>query len=191
MQFLVCTQPSKLFFSNGTTEETNGKILEKLKLAVEYNGSAPPTKGEATAIQKRLPNLSNVPSKNHRQNGIAAYKSLGKVEKTSNQQMQTDWLSTETLKRFENILYGPHAGAFCQIMKIFMSGYGKLNIDNDVLCVRLVFEEKKSFEKKTLFHQIMLVMLEHHMKRKTYQINITHLYNFFFTRKIMSKINAK
>ena len=125
--------------------ETNGEILEKLKLAVEYNGSAPPTKGEATAIQKRLPNLSNVPSKNQRQNGFAAYKSLGNVEKTSNQQIQTDWLSAETLKRFENILYGPHAGAFCQIMDIFMSGYGKLNIDNDVLCVRLVFEEKIKF----------------------------------------------
>ena len=145
MLFLVCTQSSKLFFSNGTTVETNGEILEKLMLALEYNGSAPPTKGEATAIQKRLPNLSNVPSKNHRQNGIAAYKSLGNVEKTSNQQIQTDCLSTETLKRFENILYGPHAGAFCQIMDIFMSGYGKLNIDNDVLCVRLVFEEKIKF----------------------------------------------
>ena len=89
--------------------------------------------------------MSNVPSKNHRQNGIAAYNSLGNVEKTSNQQTQTDWLSTETLKRFENIFYGPHAGAFCQIMDIFMIGYGKLNIDNDVLCLSLVFEEKIKF----------------------------------------------
>ena len=141
----------KTFLSNGTTVETNGEILEKLKLAVEYNSPAPPTKGEATAIQKRLPNLSNVPSKNHRQNRIAAYKSLGNVEKTSNQQIQTDWLSTETLKRFENILYGPHAGAFCQKMDIFISGYGKLNIDNDVLCVRLVFEEKNKVLKKNYF----------------------------------------
>ena len=53
-------------FSNGTTLETNGEILEKPKLAVEYNGSAPPTKGEATAIKKCLPNSSNVPSKNNR-----------------------------------------------------------------------------------------------------------------------------
>ena len=76
-------------------------------------------------------------------------------------------------------------------MDIFMSGYGKLNIDTDVLCVRLVFEEKLTVLKKNLFHQILIVMLEHHMKRKTYQINITHLYNFFFTKKIMSNINAK
>ena len=135
----------KTFFSNGATVETTGEIFEKLKLAVENNGSAPPTKGEATTIQKRLPNLSNALSKNDRQNGIVAYKSLDNAEKTLNQQLQTDGLSTETLKRIENILYGPHAGAFCQIMDIFVSGYGKLDIDNDVLCVRLIFEEKIKF----------------------------------------------
>ena len=135
----------KTFFSNGATVEATGEVIEKLKLAVEYNGSAPLTKGDATAIQKRLPNLSNVPSKTHRQKGFDAYKSVENAEKTLNQQMQTDCLSTETLKRFENLLYGPHAGAFCQIMDIFVSGYGKLDIDNDVLCVRLVFEEKIKF----------------------------------------------
>ena len=67
MQFLVCTQPSKLFVLNGATVETTGEIFEKLKLAVEYNGSAPPTKGEATTIQTRLPNLSHAITKNHRQ----------------------------------------------------------------------------------------------------------------------------
>ena len=132
--------------------EATEEVIEKFQLAVEYNVSAPPTKGDATAIQKRLPNLSNAPNKNHRQNGIVAHKSLENAEKTLNQQMQTDWLSTETLKRFENILYGPHAGAFCQIMDIFVSGYGKLDIDNDVLCVRLVFEKKnKIFNIKFCF----------------------------------------
>ena len=77
--------------------------------------------------------------------GIVAYKSLGNAEKTSNQQLQTDWCSTETLKRFENISFGPHSGAFCQLKDIFMSGYGKLDIDSDVLCVRLLFEEKIKF----------------------------------------------
>ena len=77
MQFLVRTKPSKLFFKR----DHNGnkwRDFKKLKLAVEYNGSAPPTKGEATAFQKRLPNLSNAIAltKNHRQSGIVAYKSL-------------------------------------------------------------------------------------------------------------------
>ena len=125
--------------------ETTGEIFEKLKLAVEYNGSAPLTKGESTAIQKRLPNLINALSRSHRQNGFVGYKSLDNAERTFNQQLQTDRISNETLKRFENILYGPLSGAFCQIMDIFVSGYGKLDIDNDVLCVRLVFEEKIKF----------------------------------------------
>ena len=131
--------------------ETTGEIFEKLKLALEYNVSAPPTKGEATTIQKRLHNLSNALSKNHRPSGIVGYKSVDNAEKTLNQQLQTDGLSTETLKRFENILYGPHAGVFCQIMDIFVSGYGKLDIDNDVLCVRLIFEKKIKFWKKIYF----------------------------------------
>ena len=106
-------------FLNGATVETTGEIFENLKLAVEYNGSAPPTNGEANSIQKRLPNLSNALSKNHRQSGIVGYKTLDNAEKTLNQQLQTDRISTEPLKRFENILYGPHSGAFCQIIDIF------------------------------------------------------------------------
>ena len=76
--------------------ETTGEIFEKLKLAVEYNGSASLTKGETTTIQKRLPDLSNAIalSKIHRQSGIVANKSLDNAEKTSNQQLQTDSLST-------------------------------------------------------------------------------------------------
>ena len=104
----------KSFFSNGVTVETTGEIFEKLKLAVKNNGSAPPTKGEATSIQKPLPNLSSALSKSHRPSGTVGYKSLDNAEKTLNQQLQTDRMSTETLKRFENILYGPHSGAFAK-----------------------------------------------------------------------------
>ena len=104
--------------------ETTGEIFEKLKLAVEYNGSAPPTKREATSIQKRLPSLSNALSKNHRQEGIVGYKSLDNAEKTLNQQLQTDRISAETLKRFENNLYGPHSGKLSN-NGFFVSGYGK------------------------------------------------------------------
>ena len=60
-------------------------------------------------------------------------------------QTQTDNFSSETLRRFESILTGPHSGAFCQIMDIFVSGYGNLNIDTDVLFIRFVYEEKIKF----------------------------------------------
>ena len=107
-----------------------------------------------------------------------------------NQPIQTDQLTTETLKRFQSILSGPHVGAFCQVMDIFISGYGKLEIDSDVLCVRFLYEEKIKFWKKIYF-QYRLVILEHHMKRKTKQINITHFYKFWSTENNMSNINTK
>ena len=134
-------------FSNGKDLETIGTVFEKLRLAVEYNGLKIQTKGDTTNIQKRLHNLVNgVGCKTHRAVGSTAFKTPeNSVEKKSNQQLQTDRLSTETLKKFEKILHGPHSGAFRQIMDIFVSGYGKLDIDNDVLCVRLVFEEKIKF----------------------------------------------
>ena len=56
---------------------------------------------------------------------------------------QTDNFSSETLRRFESILTGPHSGAFCQIMDIFQSGYGNLSIDTDLLFICFVYEEEK------------------------------------------------
>ena len=65
-------------------------------------------------------------------------------------QVQTDFVNSKTIRRVENILSGPHSGAFCQIMDIFVSGYGKLNIDTDLLSVRLVYEEKIKFREKKI-----------------------------------------
>ena len=64
---------------------------------------------------------------------------------TISSKTQTDQFSSETLERVESILSGPHSGAFCQIMDIFMSGFGELNIDSDLLYGRLVYEEKIQF----------------------------------------------
>ena len=46
-------------FLYGTTMETTGEIFEKLKLAVEYNGSTSLKKGETTTIQKHLHQITN------------------------------------------------------------------------------------------------------------------------------------
>ena len=62
---------------------------------------------------------------------------------------KTDFVNRETLLRVETFLHGPHsAGAFCQIMDLFMSVYGKLNIDSDLLSVRFEYGEKVNFSKK-------------------------------------------
>ena len=105
--------------SSGITVETTGEIFEKLKQTVEYNGSAPPKKGEATAVQKRSANMGNAValSENHRQNGTLAHNSLNSAEKTSNHQLETDWLSTEVLEIPENILYCPNSDVSTEIVK--------------------------------------------------------------------------
>ena len=75
---------------------------------------------------------------------VVAQKTIYNVRPPS-KQTQTDFVNRENLRRVERVLYGPHSGALCQIMDIFMSGYGKLNIDSDLLSVRFVCEEKVKF----------------------------------------------
>ena len=67
----------------------------------------------------------------------------------------------EELKTF---LSGPHSGALCQIMDIFVGRQGKLNINTSLLSVHLVYGEKlklckniflQSYEKKS-------ELIEHH-----------------------------
>ena len=105
--------------------------------------------------QQRQPNYQNLQrspaeSQKHwgdlRSTSIVPQKTIHNfVCSTISSKTQTDQFSSETLKRVESILSGPHSGAFCQIMDIFMSGFGKLNIDSDLLFVRLVYEEKIQF----------------------------------------------
>ena len=125
---------------------------------------------DSHSIQKLLPNFSNVAAnqkvnnssnvtldeENQRrlQQGSSVQfqlhqKSLQNcITNSNNQQTQTDSFASESLKRFQNILSVPHSGAFCQIMDIFLSGYGNLLVDTDVLFVRIVYEEKIKFKKK-------------------------------------------
>ena len=69
-------------------------------------------------------------------------------DRPESKQIRIDFVNSETLRRVETIFYVPNSGAFCQIVDIFMSGYGKLNIDSDLLVVRFVYEEKVKFWKK-------------------------------------------
>ena len=145
----------KFLFSTATTLETNGDVFTKLKLAVEFNSSA--DKVDSQTVRKQLPafachnntKISNAKQVNINQKPCAkmpvvAQKTIYNARPAS-KQVQTDFVNSETIRRVENILSGPHSGAFCQIMDIFVSGYGKLNIDTDFLSVRLVYEEKIKF----------------------------------------------
>ena len=64
-------------------------------------------------------------------------KGLTKAEST-----QTDFLTQATLERFEKIVNGPHSAVLCKFMDIMLSGYGKIDIDSELLSVKLTYEEK-------------------------------------------------
>ena len=145
----------KFLFSTATTLETNGDVFTKLKLAVEFNSSA--DKVDSQTVRKQLPAFAchsnvkisitkqvNTNQKPCAKMPVVAQKTIYNARPPS-KQVRTDFVNSETIRRVENILSGPHSGAFCQIMKIFVSGYGKLNIDTDLLSVRLVYEEKIKF----------------------------------------------
>ena len=141
----------KHLFSNSSKLETNGDLFTKLKLADDFNDKTgeeidPPT------VHKHLP-ISNT-AKVLTTTKTPATKSTRIAQKTihnaistatGHEQTQTDQNCTETLKRVENILNGPHSDAFYKVMDLFVSGYGKLYIDSELLFVRLVFEEKIKF----------------------------------------------
>ena len=139
--------------------EFKGDTFSKLQLAVDFNNKSG-EKMDTANVRKRLPPLATAATKLSTSTAVTSgiSKTLARststvpqktihnfVCSTISSKTQTDQFSKETLKRVESILSGPHSGAFCQIMDIFMSGFGKLNIDSDLLFVRLVYEEKTQF----------------------------------------------
>ena len=153
----------KFLFWTAPNLGTKGDVFSKLILAIELNSTVPRKKSmhsqcandyqlllttttyRKAALQNKqmsIPNSAKMP--------VVAQKTIYNVRPPS-KQTQTDFVNSETLRRVEKILYGPHSGAFCQIMDIFMSGYGKLNFYSDLLSVRFLYEEKVKFEKKINF----------------------------------------
>ena len=106
----------------------------------------PPLATAATKLSKSTAVTSGISKTLARSTSIVPQKTIHNfVCSTFSSKTKTDQFSSASLKRVESILSGPHSGAFCQIMDIFMSGFGKLNIDSDLLFVRLVHEEKIQF----------------------------------------------
>ena len=117
-------------FLTATTFETNGDVFTKLKLAIEFNSSA--DKVDSQTVRKQLPafachnNVKNSKAKQVNMNQKPCAKMPVVAQKTiynarpPSKQVQTDFVNSETIRRVENILSGPHSGAFCQIMDIFV-----------------------------------------------------------------------
>ena len=152
----------RYLFSSVTDLETKGDVFFKLKLAVDFTIKNEEEPESAATVRKRLPTIVTssqqqpLPTNttgNSNKNNENIVESMGTtvVQKSLHniispgKKTQTDNFSSETLRRFESILTGPHSGVFCQIMDNFVSGYGNLNIDTDLLFIRFVYEEKIKF----------------------------------------------
>ena len=64
---------------------------------------------------------------------------------TESRHVQTDEMITQILKRFEKLINGPHSGAFCKTMDNLTCVYKNCDVDNDVLIVKFIVEEKIKF----------------------------------------------
>ena len=101
-------------------------------------------KSPAVGGQKRIDNTVTPAASSSSNKSVRISTSVSKKH-TESRHVQTDEMNTETLKRFESLINGPHSAAFCKIMDIFTSGYGKLDVDTDVLFVKFIVEEKVNF----------------------------------------------
>ena len=101
-------------------------------------------KSPAVGGQKRIDNTVTPAASSSSNKSVRISTSVSKKH-TESRHVQTDKMITETLKRFESLINGPHSAAFCKIMDILTSGYGKLDVDTDVLFVKFIVEEKVKF----------------------------------------------
>ena len=147
--------------------ESYGDTLQKLILAIEFNKNSTEhdTLQFSAPIQKRLPQINKITQKEIVSTEDADYakkrkrpvkgmgqKSIHNTICYSNQNRscmncstQTDTLPRETLERFEKIINGPHSCVLCKFMDIVVSGYGKIDIDSELVFVKLCYEENTKF----------------------------------------------
>ena len=142
----------KHLFSTSTKLQTNGDVFSKQRLAIENNNKAGKN-FDSVKVHLRLPMFSSSAAqaknnltkagvlktfKNGGQKTIQNVISLSAIEQT-----QTVKLCTE--EQVKKILCGPHSGAFCKLMLIFVSGCRNLDTDSEILFVCLVSYEKRKF----------------------------------------------
>ena len=102
----------------------SGPLMEKLKVAVNYNNSIiNSTDIGGASLRRRLPQVCF-------------------ASQTRSIQTQTDLITNVTIERFIHILNGDNAAEFSKIIDIILSGYGRLEIDSNTLFVKFIMEKK-------------------------------------------------
>ena len=103
----------------------SGPLMEKLKLAVNYNS------------------ISNLDV-----SGVPVRRRLSQVcfgSQTKSVQTQTDLITNVTIERFTNILNGENAADLSRIIDIFLNVYDCMGIDSNTLFVKFIMKKKFKF----------------------------------------------
>ena len=111
--------------------ELSGPLMEKLKIAVNYN-SMNNLDVSGVPVRRRLPQVC-----------------FG--SQTKSVQTQTDLITNVTIERFTNILNGENAAEFSKIIDIILSGYGCMEIDSNTLSLNIGFLSLLYIKKKCYY----------------------------------------
>ena len=115
----------KYLFLSCSNYELSGPLMEKLKIAVNYN-SINNLDVSGVPDRRRLPQVC-----------------FG--SQTKSVQTQTDLITTVTIERFTKSLNGENAAEFSRIIDIILRGYGCMEIDSNTLFVKFIMEKKFKF----------------------------------------------
>ena len=105
----------------------SGPLMEKLKIAVNYNNSL--------TTQLTLVVLLY-------EGDCHKFALLHKLDSIPT---QTDLITNVTIERFINILNGDNAAEFSKIIDFILSGYDRLEINSNTLFVKFIMEKKFNF----------------------------------------------
>ena len=120
---LLCT--FKYLILGCPNYELSGSVMEKLKIAVNYNSINNPDVSGAP-VRTGLPQICF-------------------DSQTKSVQTQTDMITNVTIERYTNILNGENAVEFSRIIDLFLSGYGCMEIDSNTLFVKFIVDKKFKF----------------------------------------------
>ena len=105
--------------------ELSGPLMEKLKIAVNYN-SFNNLDVSGVPVRRQLPQVC-----------------FG--SQTKSVQTQTDMITTVTIERFTNFLNGENAAEFSRIIYIILGGYDCMEIGPNTLFLKIIMEKKFNF----------------------------------------------
>ena len=105
------------------------------------NQNASKKKNSAAEGQKQLDNAVTLTTSSTSNKSTVILATIS-IKHTDSRRAQKEDMNTETMRRFGSLINGPHSAAFCKKMDILSTGYGKLDVDKEILFVKIIVLRK-------------------------------------------------